>query len=528
MQQRFDEIPDGVGKIGGKLDVHFQDWLAEKQLLVGSWVRNGTSKPGEITDIVELKPGYPRAWVKWEGSNFPVAEDFKGLKLIEPASLEWQWNDKDQFVRSHDRKKCHELKVIARELEKLEPRLITLRSRNDLEIIQNLEAKIAHLKRLKVSAVVIDGQFPFLLPPLSEDEERELRGLLKEEGCRDALVFWGNVLLDGHHRFDLCKKLGIDFPLSFLEFKDRKEAHDWIIQTHVARRNLSQEWLSNLRGEMYRATKQSHGGDRKSEESSGKSYHLKNEDISTEKSSGKSYHLKNEDINTEKSSGKSYHLKNEDINTEKSSGKSYHLKNEDINTEKSSGKSYHLKNEDISTEESSGKSYHLKNEDINTEESHGKTAKELAAEFGVSEKTIRNDGKYAEASDKICYNFGQEWRETIINSKLTRSQVKEIAKYVEDDEVYDEIEAVLSNVSHGDDFKENYQIFKDKIKPPVKLIKGQLVKIKLKYKSGLTTSEKHCAREYGLILEVLEHSYKIKLLSYVICWLVLTINKVGC
>lgn len=31
------------------------------------------------------------------------------------------------------------------------------------------------------------------------------------EGCRDALVLWGNVLVDGHNRFGICQTHGLLF-----------------------------------------------------------------------------------------------------------------------------------------------------------------------------------------------------------------------------------------------------------------------------------------------------------------------------
>ena len=56
-------------------------------LSVGDWVRNGSSRPGEIVEIVELKAGYPKVWVKWSGDNQATPEDPETLTVIEPDSL---------------------------------------------------------------------------------------------------------------------------------------------------------------------------------------------------------------------------------------------------------------------------------------------------------------------------------------------------------------------------------------------------------------------------------------------------------
>ena len=31
------------------------------------------------------------------------------------------------------------------------------------------------------------------------------------EGCRDALVLWGEVLVDGHNRYEICSRHGLPF-----------------------------------------------------------------------------------------------------------------------------------------------------------------------------------------------------------------------------------------------------------------------------------------------------------------------------
>ncbi|MGK7936709.1 MAG: hypothetical protein AB4206_13065 [Xenococcaceae cyanobacterium] len=63
--------------------------LRENILSVGDWVCNGSSRPGEIVEIVELKAGYPKVWVKWSGDNQTNPEDPEGLTLIDPKDLIW-------------------------------------------------------------------------------------------------------------------------------------------------------------------------------------------------------------------------------------------------------------------------------------------------------------------------------------------------------------------------------------------------------------------------------------------------------
>ena len=82
---------------------------------------------------------------------------------------------------------------------------------------------------------------------------------LKQNGCRDSIVLWGDILIDGHNRYELCNKHGIPFNTIDRDFKSREEALIWIISTQVSRRNLSPIQLSHFRGLHYMADKKIHG-----------------------------------------------------------------------------------------------------------------------------------------------------------------------------------------------------------------------------------------------------------------------------
>ncbi len=87
--------------------------------------------------------------------------------------------------------------------------------------------------------IIIDKEFHELIPPLHEEEYKQLEDSIMKEGCRDALVLWGKILLDGHNRFEICKKNKILFKTTQKEFKDRNEAKIWIIKNQFGRRNIN-------------------------------------------------------------------------------------------------------------------------------------------------------------------------------------------------------------------------------------------------------------------------------------------------
>ena len=84
----------------------------------------------------------------------------------------------------------------------------------------------------------IDNEFKSLIPPLTEDEYRGLEQSILEEGCRDALVMWGDTLIDGHNRYEICTKHNIAYNAVQMDFDSRNDVIVWIIKNQFGRRNL--------------------------------------------------------------------------------------------------------------------------------------------------------------------------------------------------------------------------------------------------------------------------------------------------
>ena len=86
-----------------------------------------------------------------------------------------------------------------------------------------------------------DGELQSLIPPLTPDERSALEASLIAEGCRDPLVVWDGVIVDGHNRYAICTARGIPFKTQPIIFADRLEAMIWIRRNQVSRRNLSDD-----------------------------------------------------------------------------------------------------------------------------------------------------------------------------------------------------------------------------------------------------------------------------------------------
>lgn len=92
----------------------------------------------------------------------------------------------------------------------------------------------------------IDPELKALIPPLSKEEFEQLEKNILEEGCRDALIHWGGVILDGHNRFKICSDHGLAYETKELEFKDKAEARIWMRNNQMGRRNLTAAWRIEL------------------------------------------------------------------------------------------------------------------------------------------------------------------------------------------------------------------------------------------------------------------------------------------
>nr|WP_315490536.1 plasmid replication/partition related protein [uncultured Rhodoferax sp.] len=88
--------------------------------------------------------------------------------------------------------------------------------------------------------IVVNPDLKAYIDPLTPDEHDALERSLLAEGCRDALVLWGDVLVDGHNRYGICQKHGIAFQtLQSTLFKTMEDVHLWMIDQHLGRRSVS-------------------------------------------------------------------------------------------------------------------------------------------------------------------------------------------------------------------------------------------------------------------------------------------------
>ena len=90
--------------------------------------------------------------------------------------------------------------------------------------------------------MTIDEEFQKLIPPLTDDEYRQLEENCIKEGIREAILVWDRgddlVIVDGHNRYKIAREHGLKWSHKVLPFKDRETVKAWIRCNQLGRRNL--------------------------------------------------------------------------------------------------------------------------------------------------------------------------------------------------------------------------------------------------------------------------------------------------
>ena len=78
-----------------------------------------------------------------------------------------------------------------------------------------------------------------LIPPLSNEEFKQLERNILEEGIREPLITWNGILIDGHNRYRIAQEHDINYETLEKEFDNIFLVKVWMIYNQFGRRNLS-------------------------------------------------------------------------------------------------------------------------------------------------------------------------------------------------------------------------------------------------------------------------------------------------
>ena len=107
--------------------------------------------------------------------------------------------------------------------------------------------------------IQINPKFRDLLPALSDEKYAQLEQNLMKSGCREPLTLWGDVIIDGHNRFEICTNNEIEFKTVQEEFESEDDAIDWMIDNQLGRRDLTDNERRYFRGLQHEREKKKQG-----------------------------------------------------------------------------------------------------------------------------------------------------------------------------------------------------------------------------------------------------------------------------
>ena len=88
--------------------------------------------------------------------------------------------------------------------------------------------------------ITILEKYREMVPPLGEKEKEALKSDIQKNGLHyPGIINKDGVLLDGHHRYDACKELGLEFPCTTKYFNDDLDEAEFVISINLLRRHLN-------------------------------------------------------------------------------------------------------------------------------------------------------------------------------------------------------------------------------------------------------------------------------------------------
>lgn len=102
-----------------------------------------------------------------------------------------------------------------------------------------------------------------LIPRPNNEEIALLEESILKEGLREPISVWRHegrqIIVDGHNRYAILKRNRLPIETHILHFEDIEEVKDWMIDTQLGRRNLTDEKRAYLIGMKYEREKLSQG-----------------------------------------------------------------------------------------------------------------------------------------------------------------------------------------------------------------------------------------------------------------------------
>ncbi len=107
--------------------------------------------------------------------------------------------------------------------------------------------------------LIVNERIKERIPQMNVEEHLLLEESILSDGCRDAIIAWNNTIVDGHNRYDICKKHNVVFKVTDKQFTDIEECLDFVDANQLGRRNLTNDQRMIIIGRRYNREKKKQG-----------------------------------------------------------------------------------------------------------------------------------------------------------------------------------------------------------------------------------------------------------------------------
>ena len=114
----------------------------------------------------------------------------------------------------------------------------------------------------KIIEPIINQEIKDRLWKLNETEYSNLEQSLIKEGCRENILTWNNTIVDGHNRYEICKRHHIPYITTEKHFENLNQVLKWVDTNQLSRRNLTDEQRTILYGRISKINKLPNDGSR--------------------------------------------------------------------------------------------------------------------------------------------------------------------------------------------------------------------------------------------------------------------------
>lgn len=119
-------------------------------------------------------------------------------------------------------------------------------------------------KIMSQKEILIDPELKNFIPELQPEEFEMLEASILKDGCLTPLLVWQeeNVIVDGHNRYNICKKHNIRYEIKYRSFPNKDAVKLEMLVNQLSRRNLTEHSTMLMRGKLIHLMERRKQGER--------------------------------------------------------------------------------------------------------------------------------------------------------------------------------------------------------------------------------------------------------------------------